>query len=143
MNDLNKNLFFDIKNIIEDGKQNLAIAVNATLTSTYWHIGKRINDNILQNKRAEYGKEIVSSLARQLTDEYGKGFTVKYLGKMMRFAEVFPNNQIVASLMRQLSWTHFKEINYYLCPEGITLIAVGFNLRTDSNTTTTPNGVAQ
>ncbi len=112
MNNIKIKLFNDVKNIIEDGRNNVAVAVNAGLTATYWNIGKRINEDILQKKRAEYGKEILSVLGKELTEVYGKGFSSKYLRKMMRFAEVFPDMQIVASLMRQLSWTHFTIIIY-------------------------------
>ena len=111
-NIINEDLFLDIKQIIDDGKNLVAQTVNSALSATYWHIGKRINENILKNKRADYGKQIVSILGRQLTDDYGKGFSGKYLRKMVHFAEVFPDFEIVASLMRQLSWTHFTIIIY-------------------------------
>ena len=107
---INDKLFSEIKRIIDEGKHQVAQAVNVSLTATYWHIGKRINDEVLNNKRADYGKQIVASLGRQLTNEYGSGFLSKNLRHMMKFAEVFPDNQIVSSLMRQLSWTHFNEL---------------------------------
>lgn len=78
----------------------------------YWRIGKRLNDEILQGGRAEYGKEIVVSLARQLEADYGRGFSEKSLRHMLRFAEAFPNKRIVSALMRQLSWSHFLSIIY-------------------------------
>ncbi len=105
-------LFLEIRKIIEEGKQQVAQAVNVGLSATYWHIGKRINEDILENKRADYGKQVVATLGKQLTAEYGNGFSSKYLRKMMRFADVFPDKQIVAPLMRQLSWTHFTIIIY-------------------------------
>lgn len=105
-------LFPEIKKIIEQGKQQVAQAVNVSLTATYWHIGKRINDDILENKRADYGKEILQSLSAKLTNEYGSGFSTKNLRHMMKLAEVFPDKQIVSSLIRQLSWTHFTIIIY-------------------------------
>jgi len=100
-------LFKDVTLLIEQSKQHVAQTVNATLTFLYWKIGKRINADVLQNKRAEYGKQIVASLARQLETTYGKGFEEKNIRRMMQFAEVFLNERIVASVMRQLSWTHF------------------------------------
>ncbi len=108
----NKILFSEIKKIVENGKQQVAQAVNVGITVTYWNIGERINKEVLNNKRADYGKQIINSLNIQLVEEYGKGFSTKYLRKMMRFAEIFPDFQIVASLMRQLSWTHFTIIIY-------------------------------
>ena len=77
----------------------------------YWHIGERINRDVLGNQRAEYGKQIVASVSRQLQEEYGpKGFDAKNIHRMMQFAQKFPEEQIVASLMRQLSWTHFLQV---------------------------------
>lgn len=69
----NNNLFEQIKNLIEQTKNNVTIAVNSSLTMMYWNIGKLINDEILQNKRAEYGKEIVVTLSRQLQDNMKNG----------------------------------------------------------------------
>ncbi len=76
----------------------------------YWNIGKRINDNVLKNERADYGKQIVATLSQQLREEYGKGFSKKSLSKMLQFHKSFPDFKIVASLMRQFSWTHFTLI---------------------------------
>ena len=78
----------------------------------YWRIGKRINTEILKGERADYRKEIVVSLSRQLVADYGNGFSVKTLRHMIRFAEGFPDQKIVSTLWRQLSWSHFKEIIY-------------------------------
>ncbi|MGJ0340840.1 DUF1016 N-terminal domain-containing protein [Aliarcobacter cryaerophilus] len=81
MNEItNNNLFEQIKNLIEQTKNNVAIAVNSSLTMMYWHIGKLINNKILQNKRAEYGKEIVVTLSRQLQDSK-KNSAMFYLEK--------------------------------------------------------------
>lgn len=101
-------LYSDIKQLIEGAHSAVAQTVNAGLTMLYWNIGKRINDEILQNKRADYGKQIVVSLAQQLTSEYGNSFTEKNLRRIMQFNYVFPDFQIVATLWRQLSWSHFK-----------------------------------
>ena len=74
-------------------------------------MGRRIRQDILQEKRAEYGEEIVSALGRQLELEFGRGFGEKNLRRMIQFAEVFPDEKIVAALRRQLGWTHFKAID--------------------------------
>ncbi|WP_084236807.1 PDDEXK nuclease domain-containing protein [Pedobacter africanus] len=71
-------------------------------------MGKRINEEVLGNERAEYGKQVVISLSRQLTEEYGRGWDEKQLRRFMQFAQLFPEEQIVATLRRQLSWTHIK-----------------------------------
>jgi len=104
----NKAVLFEIKTLIKESKQQVAVAVNSTMSMLYWNIGKRINTEILQNKRAEYGKQIVQSLSVQLTEEFGSTFSAKNLRRMMQFAEKFPDNEIVATLWRQLTWSHLK-----------------------------------
>lgn len=105
-------LFSEVMHMIEEAKQNVAVVVNATTTVLYWNIGERINTEILDNKRAEYGKEVVKSLSRNLTEEYGKGWSEKQLRHCLRIAETFPDKEIVYALSRQLSWTHFRTIMY-------------------------------
>jgi predicted nuclease of restriction endonuclease-like (RecB) superfamily len=117
MNELSKNienikLVSDIKALIEAGRQHVAQTVNSTLTLLYWQIGKRINDDILQNQRAEYGKQIVSTLSRQLTEDYGKGWGIQHIRHCLRLAEVFPDEQIVYTLCRQLTWSHIRTLSY-------------------------------
>lgn len=101
-------LFGDIRSLIEQSRQQVAVTVNAEMTLLYWQVGKRINDDILKNNRAEYGRQIVNALSAQLVEEYGSGFSVKNLRRMMQFAEVFAEKEIVATLWRQLSWSHIK-----------------------------------
>ena len=109
MSNLNKlnGLFKDLSLIIEQGKKQVAIQVNSTLTLTYWEIGKRINIDVLQNQRAEYGKQIVATVAAQLVEKYGRSFSARNLRRMMQFADEFPDPKIVTPLVRQLSWSHF------------------------------------
>jgi len=101
-----KNLIVDIRRLIEETRSAVAVTVNAGLTALYWRIGKRIKEEILKGHRAEYGKRIVVSLSRQLVQEYGNSFSEKNLRRIIQFAEVFPDEQIVVSLIRHLSWTH-------------------------------------
>ena len=100
-------LLSDLRHMIDEAKQTVASTVNFKLTKLYWDIGKRINSEILKKERAEYGKKIVATVAKELTLHYGKGFSEKHLRRMIQFGELFPKEQIVASLLRQLSWTHF------------------------------------
>jgi len=100
-------LMAEIRQMIQAARQQVAQAVNAGLTMLYWQIGKRIRQDILKEKRAEYGAEIVASLSRQLAPEFGRGFEEKNLRRMVQFAEAFPDPEIVAALLRQLGWTHF------------------------------------
>lgn len=99
-------LLQEIQLLIDESRRSVSRTVNATLTQLYWKIGKRINADVLSNKRAEYGKKIVVSLSRQLYELYGKGFDEKNIRRMMQFAELFDDEQIVVSLTRQLTWTH-------------------------------------
>jgi len=100
-------LLEDVRGLIESAKSRFAQTANAALVTLYWNIGKRIKTDILGNERAQYGGEIVHALSAELTAEYGRGFSEKNLRRMIQFAEVFPDKQIVVSLTRQLSWTHF------------------------------------
>jgi predicted nuclease of restriction endonuclease-like (RecB) superfamily len=103
-------LLGDIRDLIEAAREQTARAVNSALVGLYWNIGKRIREDVLQNKRADYGKEIVSTLSRQLTAEYGRGFSRSNLFGMVQFAEAFPDVEIVQTLSGQLSWSHFLAI---------------------------------
>ena len=105
-------LLGDIRHLIQSARERAAQAVNAELTLLHWHIGQRIRQDILHLARAEYGQQIVSTLSRQLTQEFGRGFSAKNLFHMIRFAEAFADNAIVSSLIRQLTWTHFLQLIY-------------------------------
>lgn len=100
-------LLKDLRQMIEETRQRVATTVNAALTMLYWRVGRRINEEILKGARAEYGKEILATLSQELVREYGGSFGEKNLRRMVQFAEAFPDEQIVVSLIRQLSWTHF------------------------------------
>ena len=97
------NLLGDIRSLIQQARERVAVSVNSTTVVLYWQIGKRIREDVLKNERAEYGEQIVSTLSKHLSSEYGSGFSAKSLHRMIQFAEVFPDQKIVASLMRQLS----------------------------------------
>ena len=103
-------LLTELREMILVAREQVAQAVNAGLTTLYWHVGARIRTDVLKEKRAEYGEEIVAAVGRQLEAEFGRGFGEKNLRRMMQFAESFPDQQIVAALQRQLGWTHFKSL---------------------------------
>ncbi len=109
---INKKLVEDIRALIEDSRNYVAATVNSALTILYWQIGKRILDDVLQNQRADYGKEVIHTLASELTKEYGKGWSEKHLRHCIRFAEIFNDYEIVSTLWRQFSWSHIKELIY-------------------------------
>jgi predicted nuclease of restriction endonuclease-like (RecB) superfamily len=101
-------LLADVRQLIESSRQRVAVAVNAELSILYWSIGKRINEEVLGNERAEYGKQIIVSLAQQLTAEFGKGWGEDQLRLCMKFASVFPTSEIPDTLCRELSWSHIR-----------------------------------
>jgi predicted nuclease of restriction endonuclease-like (RecB) superfamily len=103
-------LLGDIRALIEAAREQTARAVNSALVGLYWHIGKRVREDVLREERAEYGQRIVETLSARLTAEYGRGFDRRNLFHMIRFAEVFPDEAIVNALRTQLSWTHFREL---------------------------------
>lgn len=105
-------LLAEVRGLILEARAQVARAVNAGLTWLYWQIGDRIRREILQEKRAAYGSEIVSALGRQLELEFGRGFSTKSLRHMIRFSEAFPDSEIVSALLRQLAWTHFRTLIY-------------------------------
>ena len=76
----------------------------------YWEVGTRIRRDILKAKRADYGQEILHTLSAKLVVEFGRGFSERNLAPMVRFAEVFPDEEIVSALRTQLGWTHFRMI---------------------------------
>ena len=101
-------LMNDLRQIIEQARHRAASTVNSELTLMNWHIGERINRDVLKNRRAEYGKQIVTAVAKQLQMEYGnKGFEERTIRRMMQFASLFPDINILTPLVTKLSWTHF------------------------------------
>jgi predicted nuclease of restriction endonuclease-like (RecB) superfamily len=103
----NQNLFNELASLIEQSKQRIAVAANSTLTLLFWQVGKRINEEILNKERAEYGKQIVATVSAQLENKYGRNFEYKNVRRMMQFSEQFPDFEIVVPLARQLTWSHF------------------------------------
>jgi len=105
-----KGLLAEVRGLILEARHRTARTVNAGLTLLYWQVGDRIQRKILQEKRAEYGAEIVLALSAQLELEFGRGFGEKNLRRMVQFATSFSDPQIVATLSRQLGWSHFIEL---------------------------------
>jgi predicted nuclease of restriction endonuclease-like (RecB) superfamily len=103
-------LFERISEIIENRKTRAGGYANREVTAMYWEIGLYINSNMLEFKRAEYGKQIFSTLSRKLVERYGKTFERENLYRMSQFASVFYDPEVVATLAMQLSWSHFCEL---------------------------------
>jgi len=103
-------LLNDVRQLIEQARTHVASAANSVLTVLYWQVGQKIASNLLTDGRAAYGQEILPTLSAKLVPAYGKGFSERNLARMVSFAEAFPDAQMVATLSRELSWSHFIEI---------------------------------
>ena len=103
-------LYTDVCAIIDDTHTRVAVYVNSEVCHTNWLIGKRIKEDVLYNKRAEYGKQVIKNLSLQLTERYGKGWSEKTLRHCLRAAETFSETDIVSAVRRQFSWTHLRSI---------------------------------
>ena len=105
------NLHAEMRNLIASSRQRLAGAVNAELTRLYWSVGKRLHAEVLGGAdRAKYGDQLVKRVGDQLAQEFSRGFEAKNLRRMVQFAQVFAQPEIVATLSRQLSWSNMVAI---------------------------------
>lgn len=105
----------ELRELIVQTRSNVAQTVNTALVNLYWEIGTRIRSEVLGNERAEYGKEICSTLSNKLVAEFGSGFSRPNLTKMLQFSELFPDSQIVVTLSVSNRLT-FNEANTEVCP---------------------------
>jgi hypothetical protein len=105
-------LFQDLRALIVEARQDVARQVNSVLVLLYWRAGKRIRQDILKEKRAEYGEQIIATLSQQLVAEFGAGFTARNLANMVRFVDVFQDEKILHTLCAKVSWSHFRLIIY-------------------------------
>lgn len=103
-------LLADLRQMIDAARQRIATTANAELALLYWRVGQRLRVEVLNEQRAEYGAQIIASVAEELTARYGKGFERANLFRLVQFAEQWPDEPIVATLSQQLGWSHFKEI---------------------------------
>lgn len=105
-------LLADVRQLIDSARQRVASTVNAELTQLYWQIGSRVNAELLKGQRAEYGKQVVAELARQLTTDFGKGWSEQQLRHCVRLADTFPVDRILSTVRRELIWPHLKSLIY-------------------------------
>src|SRR5260370_32888676 len=99
-------LFEDIRALIEQARAATARAINSAVTLLYWQVGQRIRRDMLHEPRAEYGEQIVATLSRQLTEEFGRGWNKTALTPMVQFAERLSDPEIVATRAQQLTVCH-------------------------------------
>lgn len=97
----------EVAALIRSAKQRAAATINNEITLLYWQVGNRIRQEVLGGGRADYGKQVIATLATELTAQYGKGWSKRNLAQMVKFAEVFTDAHIVQTLSAQLSWSHF------------------------------------
>ena len=107
-----RKLLQSIISLIDTARTNVALAVNRELTLLYWNIGKQINEDILKNSRADYGKTIVLELSKELTTQFGAGFSKRNLHNFIKFSEMYTDGKIVQTLSAQLSWSHIYSLIY-------------------------------
>jgi len=100
-------LLDDLLLLINQTQKQVIIQTNSALVLLFWKVGKRILEHNLQNQRAGYGKQIITTLSKHLIERYGRNFEEKNLRRMIQFVEEFPDFEIVVTLSRQLSWSHF------------------------------------
>ena len=103
-------LLSDLRSLIQSARQRIATAANSTTTLLYWHLGRRLLAESLQDERAPYGKRIIATVSRELTVEFGQAFTLRSLYRAIQFCQGFMNEEIVSTLSTQLSWSHFIEL---------------------------------
>jgi predicted nuclease of restriction endonuclease-like (RecB) superfamily len=109
---VNDNLLQSIVSLIDGTRQRVAQTVNSELTLLYWNIGKQINEDVLKNGRADYGKTIIPILSKELSNLYGTGFNKRNLQSFIKFNSVYQDVEILHSLRAKLTWTHIREIIY-------------------------------
>lgn len=103
-------LLVDLRSLILSARQRISVVANSTTTLLYWHLGQRLLKENLQNQRAAYGKQILATVSRELTAEFGRGFSYATVNRAIQFSQCFPDPEIVSTLSTQLSWSHFMEL---------------------------------
>ena len=102
-------LVSELRELVLAARQRIATVANAT-TLLYWNIGSRLLTATLQDGRAAYGKQVVATVSRDLTAEFGQSFSVRSLYRAVEPCQRFPDQEIVSTLSTQLSWSHFMEL---------------------------------
>ncbi len=100
----------NISNMISTARKGAIQAVNTAHVMLNWNIGKKLRTEILKNEKAEYGKLVITTLSKNLSQRYGNGYSRASLFRMIQFYDNFSDMEKVATLSRQLAWSHFIEI---------------------------------
>ena len=109
--EISNNYISEIKKILKNARQKAYTAVNSAMVEAYWEIGRRIVEEEQSGReRAEYGKEIIKNLSKELTEEFGKGFSRRTLWEMRKLYVYFSDYEKVRTLFAQLTWSHFQKV---------------------------------
>ena len=103
-------LLDDLRELIQSARRRIATVANAATSLLYWHLGRRLLVENLQDERAPYGKRILATVSHELTVEFGKAFSLRSLYRAIQFCQCFMDAEIVSTLSTQLSWSHFIEL---------------------------------
>lgn len=103
-------LYNDVCGIIDGVRTKVATYLNTEICMTNWYVGRRIKEDVLYNRRAEYGKQVVKNLAVRLTEKYGNGWGFYKLQHCVRSAYTFSEEEIVYAVHNQLTWTHLRSL---------------------------------
>ena len=102
---MNIKFYGEIKKILTEARNKVYQTANFAMVEAYWQIGKSIIEEQNGEERAEYGTGLLKELSKQMTQDFGKGFTVANLKNMRQFYLTFPNGYALRS---ELSWTHYR-----------------------------------
>ena len=105
----NPDFVLEIKQIVTQARQKAYAAINSAMVDAYWQMGKRIVEQEQFGKeRADYGAQLLKSLSKELTAEFGKGFSVNSLYYFRQFYLAFPEK--LPTLWGILTWSHYKRL---------------------------------
>ena len=108
---ISNNYINEIKKILKNARQKAYIAVNSAMVEAYWEIGRRIVEEEQNGKeRAEYGKEILQNLSKELTEEFGKGYSYRTLREIRQFYLMFSDFEKWRTVSAKLTWSHFQKV---------------------------------
>ena len=109
--EISNNYINEIKKILKNARQKAYTAINSAMVEAYWEIGRRIVEEEQRGKeRAEYGKEIIKNLSKELTEEFGKGFGERNIRNIRQFYVLFSDYEKWKSLISKLTWTHIQKV---------------------------------
>jgi predicted nuclease of restriction endonuclease-like (RecB) superfamily len=101
-------LFHEIRNLIDQARQRVAVSINAELVWLYWQIGSAIARYLQAQEPSDGGEQSLRNLSRLLTEACGPGYSKSNLAYCVQFVRRFPDPEVVHALRGQLSWTHFR-----------------------------------